>query len=108
MNYYIQELNYNKKSSTKVSVSNVWKPYNNLNYAIENVRAFLGYQAKKNTKVRAKGEFVAIRNEKGELVRALQLYEGKVDFVSVYSIEDFVDYIVDMNEYIINETIELE
>ena len=106
MIYYIQELNYNKKGNTKVSVSNVWEPYRDLNYAIENVRAFLGYQAKKNAKVKAKGEFVAIRNEKGDLVRALQLYEGKVEIVSVYSIQDFVDYIVDMNEYIINEITE--
>ena len=106
MNYYIQELNYNKKSSTKVSVSNEWEPYKSLGYAVQSVRAFLGYQARKNTKVRAKGEFIAIMNEKGELVRALQLYEGKVDFVSVYTIEEFEDYIVDMNEYVINETIE--
>ena len=106
MNYYIQELNYNKKSSTKVSVSNEWEPYKSLNYAVQSVRAFLGYQAKKNAKVKAKGEFVAIMNERGELERALMLYDGIVEYVSVYTIEEFEEFIVDMNEYTINEITE--
>jgi len=101
---YIQELSYNKKSVTKVSVTYEWeRAYTNDDYAIDLVKNYLGYISKKDTKIKAKGEFMQVVNENGELVKAIMLYEGKVEIVNVYTIEDFEKFIVEMNEYNVND-----
>lgn len=98
--YIAQKLIYNTKSITKVSVE--WeceRPYQNIETAMNYVKSYLGYINKVDTHKNAKGEFMAIMNENGELEMAYYLYDGIVDRINVYDIESLEQFIVDMNEY---------